>query len=231
MKYRIQYHGKKVIPLTITTHVAENTIKAAAKVKDGDMYDKIKDEDLIASEFKYHYHCYVEFTRGFSEKERIENECGEPSEGSSDAVYQKGDFEAVVKFIIDEIIGQERIVSMKELHSIYGLNVDDKRYRYKLKQQIESKFPNEICFLSPKNIKGPDFIASRSSVIENTHCSRDESIKLVAKYLKEDIVSHVETFPELSWPPSIDEITSDRRKPPTSVTNFFRTPLTATRAF
>ena len=50
--------------------MAENTIKAAAKLKNTSLYAEIKDLNLIAKEFKYHEKCYTEFTFGFSEKFR-----------------------------------------------------------------------------------------------------------------------------------------------------------------
>ena len=37
-----------------------------------------------------------------------------------------------------------RIVAMAELHNIYALIVDDRRYKYHLKQLIEAKFKEKI---------------------------------------------------------------------------------------
>ena len=46
----MQYLGKKVQPVKITSFQAQETIKAAARVKDMDMYNEIQDLDLIAKE-------------------------------------------------------------------------------------------------------------------------------------------------------------------------------------
>ena len=61
-KNRMKHNGKRVSLTKITTEIAENAIKNAAKCKDKEMYRRIKDEDLIAKEFKYRFHCYRDFT-------------------------------------------------------------------------------------------------------------------------------------------------------------------------
>ena len=48
-------------PYPITTFNAVNAIKAVAEIKYV-TYDKIRDLDLIAKEFKVHRHCYQQFT-------------------------------------------------------------------------------------------------------------------------------------------------------------------------
>ena len=55
--------GKKVFLTTIVTKKASDTIKEAAKSKDRELYAEIKELDLIAKEFKYHRHCWKNFTR------------------------------------------------------------------------------------------------------------------------------------------------------------------------
>lgn len=201
-------------------------MKEAAKQRNNELFIEIKDEDLIAKEFKYHYHCYVNLTRGFAEKSRSEKIS--EAETSSSNIYEKGDFEKVEKFVLNEIIGNGRAVSMKELHSLYGLSVDDTRYRSKLKKKLESKFPNDICFLSPKSMKSAEYVANKATILEDAHGSRDESIRIVANYLREDITNHATSLPHLEWPPSIEQITSDERKPPRSVTYFFENLLKST---
>ena len=68
-KGQIQHNGNKVSPVVITSFQAQETIKAAAKVKD-EKYNEIEYLDLIAKEFKMHDHCRKIFLRGFSEKQR-----------------------------------------------------------------------------------------------------------------------------------------------------------------
>lgn len=56
--------------------VTYNAVKAAAEMKNFNLYTDIKDLDLVSKEFKVHTHCYGEFTRDID-------------------IYDKGDFEAV----------------------------------------------------------------------------------------------------------------------------------------
>ena len=57
-------YRRHLLPTTISTQQAVNTIKEAAEAKeDQSLYYEIKDLDLIAKEFQYHDVCYREFTR------------------------------------------------------------------------------------------------------------------------------------------------------------------------
>lgn len=67
---RIQFKGKKVTPVTITSFQAQETVKAAAKTKNPEMYNEIVDLDLISKEFKMHDHCRKTFLKGFGERSR-----------------------------------------------------------------------------------------------------------------------------------------------------------------
>ena len=64
--------------MTITSFQPQETIKAAAKAKDQDMYNEIEDLDLIAEEFKMHDHCRKIFLKGFGEQSRKKLKSGEP---------------------------------------------------------------------------------------------------------------------------------------------------------
>ena len=70
-KYWVKRNKKLCKPSSVQTLDAEATIKAAAKENNLDMYSEIKDVCLIAKEFKFHFHCYRDFTRGFHHKERF----------------------------------------------------------------------------------------------------------------------------------------------------------------
>ena len=65
-RYLRKVNQKQQKPKQLLTFVAQETIKAAAKVHDPAMYAEIHDLNLIAKEFKYHDKCYREFTHGFS---------------------------------------------------------------------------------------------------------------------------------------------------------------------
>ena len=77
-KSRIQYKGKKVTPVIITSFQPQETIKAAAKAKDQDRYNEIEDLDLIAKEFKMHDHRRKTSLKWFGEQSREKLKSGEP---------------------------------------------------------------------------------------------------------------------------------------------------------
>ena len=60
-KGRIQHNGEKVSPVVITSFQTQETIKAAEKVKDKQMYNEIEYLDLIAKEFKVHDNCLFRY--------------------------------------------------------------------------------------------------------------------------------------------------------------------------
>ena len=86
-KGRIQHNGNKVSPVVITLLQAQETIKAAANVKDKEMYNKTEYLYLIAKKFKMHYHCRKTFLKGFGEKHRQGAKVGEP-----EVIYIKNNF-------------------------------------------------------------------------------------------------------------------------------------------
>ena len=97
------------------------------------MYRRIKDEDLISREFKYHFHCYRDFTRGNATPTVPNN-----------ATYEKGDFASVERFINNEILQNGRIIHLTELHQMFGLSVNDRRYTHHLKKLIKKKFGEKV---------------------------------------------------------------------------------------
>ena len=60
---------------------------------------------------------------------------------------QTGNFEAIVKCVEDKIIGQNQAISMSALHDLYELHTGDTRYRSKLKNRIQSAYPEKLLFL------------------------------------------------------------------------------------
>ena len=96
--HAIKVNGKQQIPHIVVQMNAVNTIKAASKIKDPDLYNEIVNLDLFAKEFKYHTKCYNSFTYEYSsskrnrEKEATDDNCLQPN--------SKSDWEAVKSSII-----------------------------------------------------------------------------------------------------------------------------------
>ena len=49
---------------------------------------------------------------------------------------------------------------------------------------------------------------------------KESSIKRVAIYLREDIEEYCKSLPPLNWPPTVEELCTENRLPPASVTLF-----------
>ena len=47
---------------------------------------------------------------------------------------------------------------------------------------------------------------------------KESSIKTVASYLREDIQDYCRSLPPLIWPPTVEELCTENRLPPASVT-------------
>ena len=113
----------------IKTKDAETIIKNISTERKLKLYGRIKDEDLLAKEFRYHSHCHRNFTRQWT---------NEPK-----GVYDKWNFDAVFNFIMKEIVEGGRIVPINELTALYGL--DDlsnikASYENLLRQRIVKQF-------------------------------------------------------------------------------------------
>ena len=204
--------GKKTMPLMIKTKDAEATIKNILKERNPELYGRIKDEDLLAAEFRNHSHCHRKFTRQWT---------NEPK-----GVYDKGNFDAISNFIMKEIVEGGRIVPINELTALYGLcdlsNIKTS-YENLLKQRIVKQFVERIVILSTESKQC--YIARKEFNKENPD-HRKEIIEKAATYLREDINSPVSNLEEIVWPPTIEQLCSEERKPPESVRDCFETALT-----
>ena len=107
---------------------------------------------------------------------------------------------------------------------MYGLQVDNKRYANLLKERINAKFNEQILILSQQNRSGPEYIASKD-ISKNSSQHRIDTIQTAASYLREDISTYVDNLKKIVWPPTIEQLSADERKPPESVRGFFETVL------
>ena len=77
----------------VTFESAEQIKKAAEKRNDEQMLMEIRDQDLIAKEFRKHEKCYRDYTRILYKNE--------PSE---EPVYDRGNYESVRRIIEEDVI-------------------------------------------------------------------------------------------------------------------------------
>ena len=209
-KYRIMKKNKIHFPITVCTEKAVQTIKEAAGSKeDQSLFFKIKDADLIAREFKYHESCYKEYTRKTkSSVKPAENE------------RSLGDFDRVTECVEEKILSPNQAISMHILHDLFGAHTKDTRYRSKLKAKIQATYPGKLHFLTvdantPEIVIRADAINSHTLVNEREHLLRQ-----AAECLREDILEHAQSIPDLAWPPRIEELSCDARKPPETLESF-----------
>ena len=180
---------------------AVNTIKAAAKSKDPDLYNEIVDLDLFAKEFKYHTKCYNSFVCGYSnsmrnrEKEPTDDNCLQPN--------SKSDWEAVKTFVNQQVLLNKKAVSMRFIHGLYKLNPIDTSYRNKLKTRICNEFSESLTFLTPANNQA-DVVISTFVLSEQYHLSDDSILRNAGYHLRQDILNFANQELELEWSPIPD---------------------------
>ena len=83
----------------------------------------------------------------------------------------KGDYESVEKYVTEEIIRQNRAVSMTVLDELYGLEIGDSRYRHILKKWLQEKFPEQLIFFALKSNKAE--VVINISAVNAQHVSAD----------------------------------------------------------
>ena len=145
------------------------------------------------------------------EKEPTDDNCLQPN--------SKSDWEAVKSFINQLVLLEKKAVSVRFLNGLYKLNPSDTRYRNKLKTRICNEFSESLTFLTPANNQA-EVVISASVLSEKFHLSDESILRNAAYHLRQDIFNFVNQLPEPKWPPTPDELTSNERNPPRSVTDF-----------
>ena len=206
-KHRNKHQQKIYLPITVCTEQAVNTIIQAAEAnEDQTLFFGIKDLDLLVKEFKYPECCYKDFTR----KEKH----------LTPSLYGKGNFEKAKACIEEKVLTENQAVSKSILHDLYGLSTDDTRYRSKLKARIQSEFTDKLHFVFINETTPEVLISTESTKSRLLFNDKEHLLNQAAEYLRVDIEEHSKNHPELSWPINIDELDSENRNPPESVTSF-----------
>ena len=107
----------------MATEKASKTLKDKAEsMDDKSLHYEIKDIDLIAKEFKYHQHCYREFTRRPIKRKSAETERSHS---------QQGDYLKVKEITEKNVLLHHQAISMAVPHEAFGLETNDSRYHHK----------------------------------------------------------------------------------------------------
>eukprot|EP00794_Sanderia_malayensis_P010401 gene10401-11485_t len=116
---------------------------AAEFQKDEEMLLAIKDQDLIARQFKMHPQCYKEYTRVGSkqtpstDQPEVTNENDDQTTASQENVT---DFKSVCTFVKQHVVDGNQSVSLKVLTDMYGLDKEDCKLCGKVKKRLEQEF-------------------------------------------------------------------------------------------
>ena len=135
----------------------------------------------------------------------------------------KTDFTSLKLYIHRNIIAESKVVSMKVLQSIYGDDPDDRKARSKLKEKILKEFPDKLIFVQPSS-KSPEVVFSKCIFDKKLMPTLDpeSNIVLVAKQLREDIVTFCNAVPEHKWPPTFETLSEEYGNPPDSIKLFLK---------
>ena len=217
----ITVKGKKHIPKNLTTITACEAIKRAARLhNDDEMRMAVDGEDLIAREFKMHEKCYKDFTRICSK----ETEMGDRKSCQDESNDSKERLTRLFQFVKDHVIEGEQAISIKLLTEIYGLDEEDCRLRGKVKQMLLKEFKEELLFVTV-SINEAQVVISKNVLTATTKNSflrvnKKYVIKEAAEAIRDDIQSHIQSAPDLPWPPTVEALQSKERQGPESLTNF-----------
>ena len=82
---------------------------------------------------------------------------------------------------------------------------------------------DQMLFLFPTTrTQSTEFVISSCYNQECFTCDKEETIRMTAKLLWEDIVKKLDDVSDLSWPPTLEAVSDDSRKPPNSVYMFLQ---------
>ena len=206
-------------PVRVTLLNAAEKIKQCAKEKEKykDLYHEIIGKDLIAAEFKCHEECRKDLTRSVREKSHSQR--GNPS----------GDFTKVTNYVDEYVLSMNQAVGLNVLMNIYFDTDDDclaatlRKRRFRFKNKISRYYGDQIMILETTSnssavIINSATVNSKVTVTEN----HEELIKQAAKYIRSDIEEYCKEIARnpSNWPPNIEELMSNERLPPPSVSLF-----------
>ena len=110
---------------------------------------------------------------------------------------------------------------MSKLQDVYGDKTQKDIYVWRnMKKKLVEIFGNKLVFITVRP-NTPDVVIS-SEAIESTLniYDKESSIKMAASYLREDTLEYCRSLPLVSWSATVEELCTENRLPPASVTLF-----------
>ena len=94
---------------------------------------------------------------------------------------------------------------MTTLHTVYGIEVNDTRYRSKLKTRIKNQFGEDVISCSVVRNSSDIVVSWSLSLSEVTFQDRYGCMIKAAEYLRYDIMSYFEKATDPNWPPTVED--------------------------
>lgn len=225
----VKFQRKRQNLVTCITQTAKDSIFAAAEAKnDESLLCKIRDQDIVAREARYHECCRRKYTRQDARNPKSQN-----TEYLNITQAHADSFEYICDYIEESIItGQkvERLTMIRERYMQYMLEhhpaVYNKEYRsFKLKEKLVHHFGSRLNFWQPSSksqlVYGSDIEKGQS--IEKAFelaCSDEKRLEEAAMILRRHIDFSKRVSGDMPWPPSPSWFLSNERQPPIILKEF-----------
>ena len=232
----LKVKGKKQDLRVLQTFSSCRMLKRAAELQnDEEMLLAIKDQDLIAREFKMHPQCYKEYTRVCSKQSTRANQpevSNDNEDETSTSQKTKTNFESVCAFVQQHVIDGNQSISLKVLTDIYGFDKEDSRLRAKVKKRLEQAFAEKIVFVRVAYHES-EIVVSKGALTATTLTTfiKDRKsfvLKEAASIIRSEILGMISSAQDLPWPPTPEALSLKSRQPPECVTDFVTNIIHAT---
>ena len=214
--------------VTCRTEIAEASIKSAALEKgDEEILRKVRDQDLMAREARYHNCCRREYTRS-----RTRHTTHKDSESAQSLSAHNNAFQFICNYIQEHILVEgkvERLSMHRERYLKFLLEKHPRFYNesykiYKLKDKLCKHFGNKLSFWQPRKkaelvyapyIEG-EAVGAAFELAASDERRLIETAMIIRRVINE---SRLESEP-MPWPPSADWLLSGERRPPDILLTF-----------
>ena len=106
------------------------------------------------------------------------------------------------------------------MHNLFGVHTEDTRYHSKLKARIQAAYPDKL-FFAAIDANTPEVLIDADAINSHTLIkNHDHLLMKAAECLRQDILEYAKNIPDSKWPPTIEDLSSDARKPPKSLESF-----------
>ena len=222
LHYRLDQVDIRELPLLLTLDIPADKVREQIFKKD--QYKELAEklhliDNLIAAEFKYHDRCRKELMR----EDRETTTVGRPNAG----------FKKAVDYIDNYVVKMNQVVSMKLVYDLCYRYLDSGaskdtvlKRKQRLKNMINDHYGDSVLIIGTRENHPEVIIYSKNLDSQVTLNSCKQSIiKNAAGCLRKDIVEFCSKLTPLSWPPTLEELLSEKRLPPPSTILFLTTLL------